>query len=137
MTFRGSRPGTEWKTPLRVGHLVAADGETSTLPWGSLSGDDPHDQLVLDFTPHLAAAPERLLIEFRATAAQPSPSKEDQGARTTLVLQDQQTIVVTLRSGETLVITPYLIRSARDQEHLLRCKQAEAGRAKRQADGKR
>ena len=115
-------------------HLLAKEGQLAAIPW-------QRDQRKLDegalgeltVLPHLSdVAPGyvRLDLAIRNTPGarhESEPQAQSAAVKTTLILKDQQTIVLKTETSagtpsRTLLVTPYIIRNDRDLKRLLQCK---------------
>jgi hypothetical protein len=131
-----------------AGGLLATSGVVSRMPWDvgkagpGVADGGAASQWELAITPHVGSPAEALRIEIAiepAAAAPPQATalRADRGARTTLVVRDQQPIVLGLvpsvtgvggERGATLLVTPYIVRREDDVRRLFECKMANRAR---------
>lgn len=131
----------QWKA-ITVRHMIAADGTRQTFPWEfdpprASTGCPAADRWDLSIAPRVTGqSPVMVSIELRILPPPPPGMAPDAwhvpptcGARTTLVLRDQQLIVLSgfpafagASAGVVTTVTPYVIWEDRDLERLLECK---------------
>lgn len=140
-TFSQALADPRWKA-ISVRHLMANDGVRQTLPWqaepprGS-TGCPATERWELSIVPRVVGrSPVTVQAEVQILPAPPLGVAPDTwhvppgcGARTTVVLHDQQVIVLSgfpasaeAKVGVTTTLTPYVIWEEADLQRLLACK---------------
>jgi hypothetical protein len=140
-TFSQMLADPRWKA-LSVRHVVANDGIRETFPWEfeppRASAECPaSERWELSMTPHVTGhspAMVRMDIQIlpaRLAGAIPDTSQvpPDCGARTTLVVRDQQVVVLSgfaaaagARADLMTTVTPYVVWEEADLRRLVECK---------------
>lgn len=125
-------PAQAWS----VAHLLATNGQTATIPWrfdrGGIGEASVGELTVLPRFSDVAPGHVRLTLGLHETVDDPTtleaePHTRAAAVETSLVLADQQTIVVkTAPRGsmpsQTFLVTPYFIRNETDLRALFQCK---------------
>jgi len=134
-----------WRA-INVRHIIASDGISQTFPWDfeppRASSTCPADaRWELSMTAHvIEQSPVTVRIDVQIAPAPPPGTAPDTwrapldcGAKTTVVLRDQQLVVLSgfptsdrPSSGLMTTVTPYVIREDADLRRLLECKRKRA-----------
>jgi hypothetical protein len=141
-TFSQMLADPRWKA-ISVRHVIASDGVRQTFPWefpppSASTGCPASERWDLSMTPHVTGhSPVTVRLDLQILPAPPSGAASDTprvppgcGARTTVVVHDQQVIVLSgfpaptgaANIGLTTTVTPYVIWEDADLQRLLECK---------------
>jgi hypothetical protein len=140
-TFSEMLAESRWKT-ITVRHVIASDGVRQTFPWEfgppRASTECPaSERWELSLTPQVTGhspVTVRMDVQIRPTpppgaAPDTMPVPPGCGAQTTLVVRDQELIVLSgfpapadAKVGLTTTVTPYVIWEDADLRRLLECK---------------
>ncbi|HET9957329.1 MAG TPA: hypothetical protein VFQ61_22680 [Polyangiaceae bacterium] len=140
-TFSQMLADPRWKA-ISVRHVLASDGTRQTFPWEFgpplASRECPaSERWVLSLTPHVTGqSPVMVRVDIQIVPApsphdvpSASPVPPECGARTTLLVRDQQVVVLSGfptstpgRAGLMTTVTPYVIWEDADLRRLGECK---------------
>lgn len=140
-TFSQMLAGPRWKA-ISVRHVIANDGIRQTFPWEfeppRASTECPaSERWELSLTPHVAGySPVMVRVDLQILPTPPPGATPNTshvppacGARTTLVVRDQQLTVLSVfpasaggRVGLITTVTPYIVWEDADLRRLVECK---------------